>query len=274
MRRLVELTSVDLASSPVWRYEGGSGADARIAPVKRDTLSQADDEIYLAATDFLLFDETSCTGYCFPADGAGIDYLQPVILTAAGPVAFWFEQRPTPETLTKQWQSLGKEPAQVFPVAFRCLVPVDGQTLSGRIERIEYSNETPTSAHAAAKELREPPPVRRRTIGSGDTRTARRRPAEMTVEFSQGTLYGTGVTGDISRRGMFVRSPWIPGTGPVLRLTVNLPGGRKLALQGRVVRTVDPAAAPPTRTAPGFGLRLNDDFPGFDELFGKRLHKK
>ena len=278
MRRLVELTPADLSANPVWRYEGGSGDDARVAPVKRDALSRADDEIYLAATEFELFDTTTCTGYCFPADGAGVDYLQPVILTADGPVAFWFERPPAADVLARQWRALGKEAAQVFPVSFRCLVPVDGQTLRGRIERIEYAEdpaaaETPAAPAALDVPIREPKKTApRRGIGASDTRTARRRSAEMTVEFSQGSLYGTGVTGDVSRRGMFVRSPWIPGTGPVLRLTVNLPGGRKLALTGRVVRTVDPAA--PTRTPPGFGLRLNDEWPGYDELFGKRTPKK
>jgi len=93
----------------------------------------------------------------------------------------------------------------------------------------------------------------------------------MTVEFTQGSLRGTGVTGDISRRGMFVRSNLVPGTGPVLRLTVNLPGGRKLALTGRVVRSVD--TADPASAPTGFGLRLVDDWPEYDEIFGKR-HKK
>jgi hypothetical protein len=273
VRRLVELTPADLSANPVWRYEGGSGEDARVAPVKRDVLSRADDEIYLAATEFELFDSTSCTGYCFPADGAGVDYLQPVILTPAGPVAFWFERPPAGDALERQWRALGKQPGQIFPVSFRCLVLVDGQTLRGRIERVEFAEEPEASAPAPSvappRESRAAAP--RRRIGASDTRTAKRRAAEMTVEFSQGTLYGTGVTGDVSRRGMFVRSPWIPGTGPVLRLTVNLPGGRKLALTGRAVRTVDPAA--PTRTPPGFGLRLNDEWPGYDELFGKRPKK-
>ena len=92
----------------------------------------------------------------------------------------------------------------------------------------------------------------------------------MTVEFSQGALQGAGVTGDISRRGMFVRSNLAPGTGPVVRLTVNLPGGRKLALTGRVVRNVE--SAPTARTAPGFGLRLVDDWPEYDEIFGRPAH--
>lgn len=260
MKRLVDLTAEDLAAHPVWRYEGGSGADALAAPAKRGSLSQTDDEIFLASTEFELFDSTRHSGFCFPADGTGIDYLQPVIVTRSGHVAFWFDEPPSPEVLAKQWRALGKDPGAIFPVALRCLVPVDGHTLRGRIDRIESSKEVPQPSSGSHP--------RRRAIGTSETRTGRRRPAEMTVEFSQGALYGTGVTGDVSRRGMFVRSPWIPGTGPVLRLTVKLPGGRKLALTGRVVRTV--ATGRPSLASPGFGLRLLDDWPGYDELFGKR----
>ena len=96
----------------------------------------------------------------------------------------------------------------------------------------------------------------------------------LTTLWRQGALQGAGVTGDISRRGMFVRSNLAPGTGPVLRITVNLPGGRKLALTGRVVRSVE--STPTAPTSPGFGLRLVDDWPEYEELFGRRdgTHKK
>jgi hypothetical protein len=266
VKRLVDLTIEDLAVHPVWRYEGGQGAGAVAAPVDRRALSQSDDEIFLAVTAYELFDATEHTGFCFPADGTDIDYLQPVILTPAGQVSFWFDGPVSPEALTRQWKAIGKTPAQIFPVAFRCLVPVDGRTVAGRIEGIE-------SAEAARAERPAALPARRRKgVGTGETRTARRRGAEMTVEFSQGSIQGKGVIGDVSRRGMYVRSTWIPGTGPVLRLTVHLPGGRKLDLTGRVVRRVDAGSTSPSPT--GFGLRLLDDWPGYDELFGRRKSKK
>ncbi len=270
MKRLVDLTIEDFASSPVWRYEGGSGPAALVSPAKRTTLSETDDEIFLAVTAFDLADATRHTGFCFPAEGSSIDYLQPVILTKAGHVAFWFDGSISREKLAKQWRALGKEPGSIFPVAFRCLVPVDGRTVDGKIARIETSQDLAPAASAPGNPW--PPIPRRPGIGTSETRVVRRRRAEMTVEFTQGPLRGTGVTGDISRRGMFVRSNLVPGTGPVLRLTVNLPGGRKLALTGRVVRSVetgDPATAPT-----GFGLRLVDDWPEYDEIFGKRHHKK
>jgi hypothetical protein len=266
VKRLVDLTMEDLAAHPVWRYEGGQGAEALGAPVDRRALSQSDDEIFLAATSYELFDATEHGGFCFPADGTDIDYLQPVILTPAGQVAFWFEGPAAPETLDRQWKALGRTPERIFPVSFRCLVPVDGRTVGGRIEGIA-SAETVAVNHPAGGT-----PRRRRGVGTGEIRTTRRRPAEMTVEFSQGSLQGKGVVGDVSRRGMYVRSSWIPGTGPVLRLTVHLPGGRKLDLTGRVVHRVDADSTSPAPS--GFGLRLLDDWPGYDEIFGRRRFKK
>jgi len=260
----MDLTVEDLAASPVWRYEGGSGAEALVSPANRAALSQADDEIFLAATEFELFDATRHAGFCFPAESGGADYLQPVILTPSGPVSFWFDEPPSREAISEQWRALAKEPSAIFPIAFRCLVPVDDRMVKGRIDGVEFPYEP-----AVAPPRNEPlAPARRGRIGKRETRTVRRHKAEMTVEFSQGALNGAGVTGDISRRGMFVRSNLAPGTGPVVRLTVNLPGGRKLALTGRVVRSVESAPAAPT--SPGFGLRLVDDWPEYEQLFGRR----
>lgn len=278
MRRLADLTLEDLHASPVWRYEGGAGTEALVEPAKRDSLSRWDDEIFLAATAFELFDASRHEGFCFPADDSGLDYLQPAIVTASGHVAFWFEEIREPEAIERQWKALGKGPEQVFPVTFRCLVPVDGREVGGRIERIEL----PRHEAAPAEERGGPTELEDRATGAptarpvasrrgrSDQRTSRRRKAEIPVEFAQGPFQGTGVTGDVSRRGMFVRSPHIPGTGPLLRLTVNLPQGRKLVLRGRVVRS---ARGTPPAASHGFGLRLVEEWPGFEELFPKRGDK-
>ena len=277
MKRLVDLTLEDLRASPVWRYEGGSGAEAQVEPARRDALSRSDDEIFLAATAFELRDGTRHQGFCFPADDSGIDYLQPAIVTDAGHVYFWFDGPADEAMIARQWKALAKEPREIFPVAFRCLVPVDGREVSGRIDGLELSPEAESAALEAIPIEPGPPErfdaaptarpfvARRRGAGS-EKRTSRRRKAEIPVEFAQGPFQGTGVTGDVSRRGMFVRSPHIPGSGPLLRLTVNLPEGRKLVLKGRVVRNARPASPTATR---GFGLRLVEEWPGFEDLFGK-----
>jgi hypothetical protein len=266
VKRLSDLTVEDLIGSPVWRYEGGSGTEALVAPSGRQSLSQLDDEIFLAATEFALADASRHMGFCFPADDSGIDYLQPVIVGRGQHVAFWFDGPVSAEELSEQWRAFGKEPKQIFPVAFRCLVPVDGRTVSGRIKSVE-SSETLRPEPAIPIEEPESRPVRRRGVGTGEKRTARRLPADMTVEFSQGELQGTGVIGDVSRRGMFVQTTRIPGTGPVLRLTVNLPGGRKLVLRGKVVRNADGTTSTPPN---GFGLRLVDEWPDYENLFRRR----
>ena len=274
MKRLVDLTAEDLAAEPVWRYEGGAGAAAIVVPIRREALSRSDDEVFLAATDFELFDGSKHAGFCFPADDSGIDYLQPSIIAASGQVNFWTEGPASPEELAARWRALGKEPGQIFPVAFRCRVPVDGGIVSGWIAGIESSQDLtvairevppPAGGDEAVADFERAPaarpaPARPKEGLPQDNRTARRRKAEMTVEFTQGDLHGSGVAENVSRRGMFVRTARTPGTGPPLRLTVNLPDGRKLVLTGRVVREAGESPS-------GFGLRLTEDWPNYDALF-------
>jgi hypothetical protein len=279
VKRLVDLTVEDLAANPVWRYVGGSGAQATIAPASKRSLSEADDEVFLAATEFELADSSRHRGFCFPADDSGIDYLQPVILTPTGHVNFWFDEPVAPEALSAQWGALGKDPRDIFPVAFRCLVPVDGRTDSGRVASVASPQDLPAPALGTPGPHRTDTAERSRHVdrvpaarpvgargrrGAIEKRTARRRKAEMKVEFTQDALHGTGVTGDISRRGMFVRTTRAPGTGPRLRLTVSLPDGRQLVLTGRVVRRAGDVSPS------GFGLRLADDWPNYENFLPRR----
>lgn len=285
VKRLADLTVEDLRACPVWRYEGGSDGDAEVAASRRTTLSQKDDEIFLAATEFELFDSTLSFGFCFPADDAGIDYLQPVIISPSGHVNFWFDGPAPQDALSTQRRALGKEPREIFPIAFRCLVPVDGRMVIGRIDGVG-SPQNLASKSPAPIILEElvnadgPPdnadrvptarPVQtRRGTGPVEKRTAHRRKAAMEVEFTQDKLHGTGITGDLSPRGMFVRSRQIPSTGPMLRLKVNLPDGRTLALNGRVVRDSTAIASSTPRAELGFGLRLAEDSPDYEELVAR-----
>ncbi len=287
VKRLADLTCDDLVASPVWRYEGGSGASATATPSKRVSLSQSDDEIFLAATEFELFDSSRHFGFCFPADDSGIDYLQPVIIGPSGQVNFWFDGPAMPEALSKQWRALGKELPEIFPVSFRCLVPVDGRTVSGRIESVESSRDLasgppapiisrdPAATPGDPRDMARIPTARpiqaRRDTGAVEKRTSRRRKAEMSVEFTQGTFHGTGTIGDVSPRGMFVRTERIPGAGPIVRLKVNLPEGRTLVLNGKVVRGSLAISSP--GTSPGFGLSLDGESPEYEDLVSRLRDK-
>jgi hypothetical protein len=288
MKRLADLTVEDLTSAPVWRYEGGDGADAVVVAHSRDGLSQMDDEIFLAATDFTLPDSTRHLGFCFPVDDAGLDYLQPAIVTPGGHVQFWFDGTVEAEVLSAQWAALGKRAEEIFPVQFCCRVPVDGREVTGVIPGIETSADIfparpadlvadsgPEETDEASYESRRPdgavlsarPSRVRRLFPNRDgvivTRIAPRRRVEMLVEFDQGGARGTGVTGDVSRNGMFVRSARPPNGGPAVSLTVHLPGGREILMAGRVVRSA--AASDPQ--SPGFALALTDKPVEYDEFF-------
>ncbi len=287
MKRLAELTVEDLTSAPVWRYEGGDGANGVVVADRREGLSQMDDEVFLAATEFLLPDATEHLGFCFPVDDAGLDYLQPAIVTRSCHVQFWFDGAVASEVLSAQWAALGKRAEEVFPVRFRCRVPVDGRVVSGEIPGIETSAGILPPALPAGSLAGSPPESDEQPYESGRpdgsvlsarpnrvrrlfanragvcvTRTAPRRRVEMMVEFDQGGSRGTGVTGDVSRNGMFVRATRPPNGGPAVSLTVHLPGGREILMAGRVVRSA--AASDPQS---GFALALTDKPAEYDEFF-------
>ena len=280
MKRLVDLTVGDLTASPVWRYDGGSGEDALVVAEDRASLSKRDEEILLAATEFVLPDASGHLGFCFPLDGEGIDYLQPVIVAPAMHVRFWFDGSVTPEVLAAQWSALGRKEEEVFPVRFSCRVPVDGRTVAGVIPCVATPAGATPVHRSASESAGEPTDHARRGDGAGsrapsgrvrrlresragipEKRTAPRHRVEMLVEFDLGGSWERGVTGEISRSGMFVRSPRIPNVGPAVNLTVHLPGGRELLLKGRVV----PASDDPARPV-GFGVRLTEKPGEYDEF--------
>ena len=286
VKRLGSLTLEDLAASPVWRYESGEGAETVVVAEKRDALSRFDEEIFLAASEFDLPDSSRFMGFCFPADDAGLEYLQPVIVMPAGHVRFWFEGDVAPEFLSCQWRVLGKQDEEVFPVRVRCLVPVDGAMVTAVISAVETpAGVLPTQPTAPAATVsgvgsEAPGPPRPRAPASGSRksrarrlfttpagllrkRTAPRRRVEMAVDFDQEGAQGTGVTGDISGSGLFVRASQLPSVGPALNLTLSLPGGRKVQLRGRVVRSG--VAFLPAR-AFGFGLSLTDKPDEYDDF--------
>lgn len=292
MKRLVDLTIEDLRATPVWRYELGTGSEGVVVPAGRSSLSQADDEVFLAATSFTFPDSSQHLGYCFPVDDSGIDYLQPVVVTRNGQIRFWFDGPIAQEILSAQWNALGKQAQEIFPVRFHCLVPVDGHTVAGEILQVESSADTSRTVEANGDALQAVGTIResaQRQAGSaGGTRPNRPRPwaeseiavvekriaprhnVEMMVDFDQDEMRGNGVTGNVSRAGMFVRAAHLPSTGPLLRLTVHLPGGRQLFLTGKVVRS---APWPLSRSAArsGFGLSLTERPAEYEDFLSRIL---
>lgn len=132
MKRVSELTPDDLRRVAVWRYEGEIDEVAVVRATDRRELKADEPAVFIAHTQFVLADGTQHVGFCSPCDDSGLDYLQPVIVTASGHVYFWFDEPPSRDSLRAQWRRLGARD-EVFPIHFRCTVPVGGRYVTGII---------------------------------------------------------------------------------------------------------------------------------------------
>lgn len=134
MKRLLDLKPADLERSAIWRYAGETDETALVRATERSELSVADSGLFIARTQFALGNGAQHVGFCSPGRETTLDYLQPVIVTASGPVYFWFDDPPSQESLLAQWARLGVRGEDIFPVHFRCTVAVDGEFVTGIIE--------------------------------------------------------------------------------------------------------------------------------------------
>ena len=131
MKRLTDLRPRDLDSAAVWRYDGEIDDTATVRATDRTELGEHEAQTYIARTQFILGNGMQHIGFCSPCEEEKLDSVQPVIVTADGPVFFCFDEPPSAEFLHAQWQRLGVEHEQIFPVHFRCTVPVDGRFVTG-----------------------------------------------------------------------------------------------------------------------------------------------
>jgi len=134
MKRLHDLTPADLERAAVWHYDGESDDVAYVRATARAQLSANDRDSFIARTQFTLANGSHHAGFCTPGTSGKLADLQPVIVTADGPVYFHFDAPPSQETLDAQWLKLGAGHEQIFPVHFRCTVPLDGDYVTGTIE--------------------------------------------------------------------------------------------------------------------------------------------
>ena len=91
-----------------------------------------------------------------------------------------------------------------------------------------------------------------------ERRTFARKKRRFLVEFRLGGSPCTGFTYDVSPNGIFIRSLRLPPLGTFLTASLHLAEGRRIAVQGRVVRSyqVSPSLA---RLVPsGFSISLSD----------------
>ena len=134
MKRLHDLRPSDLEQIAVWHYDGANDEVAQVRATEREQLSEGDVDLFIARTQFHLANGTQHIGFCSPALDSPLDVTQPVIVTPDGLVFFHFDKPPSQETIDEQWRLLGVGHEQVFPVHFRCTVPINGTHVTGIIE--------------------------------------------------------------------------------------------------------------------------------------------
>jgi hypothetical protein len=133
MKRFVELTPFDLDRVHVWKYEGETDETATVRATDRSELAGDEGDVFLARTQFVLANGAQYVGFCSPALHADLESLRPVIVTVDGPVYFWFDDPPSAEFLRAQWVKLGVDRESIFPVHFRCTVPLNSRCIMGTI---------------------------------------------------------------------------------------------------------------------------------------------
>lgn len=134
MKKLRDLAPDDLHRCSVWRYEGDIDDVAVLHATDKKELPDPADDIYIAETQFVLANGAQHIGFISPVEDEELESLQPVIVTGRGHVYFWFDEPPTRESLRAQWNLLGAPREEIFPVHFRCMVPVNGKYITGVIE--------------------------------------------------------------------------------------------------------------------------------------------
>jgi Tfp pilus assembly protein PilZ len=90
-----------------------------------------------------------------------------------------------------------------------------------------------------------------------DSRAYPRFRTEVMLDFAVGENRTAGMTWDVSKGGMFVRTSRIPEVGQKLLVTLRFSEGKQLLIQGEVVRTFVAPSRRRDEMPTGFGLTVN-----------------
>lgn len=138
-KQVYDLTLQDLAKSSVWEFaldeEGKSGQDeATVRPFKPSGPVDESDGMRIVKASFRLADGTVYQGYLSASADRAIGFVQPIIVTPQGQVAFWYGiMTPKADAVAKAYERLGKGASAVFPVAYQSKVPLKGGPITGTL---------------------------------------------------------------------------------------------------------------------------------------------
>jgi hypothetical protein len=140
-KQVYELTLDDLDAFPVWEFrlddeDEADSDESTVQPFIASGPLNTTDRMFVVRAAFILADGSRRWGYLTPPGrgNAGIGALQPIILTNRGQVRFWCgTTAPDPKRLAHNYELLGKEAPQVFPVQFESEVKLVGEPILGSV---------------------------------------------------------------------------------------------------------------------------------------------
>jgi hypothetical protein len=136
-KQVYELTEDDLMGCPVWEFalDEEDEEDQDEATVRPSTASLPLDPSegrYIVRAKFTLADGTPHIGFLTPAHTVDeLGAIQPLIITPHGHIGFWMGA--ARGDTAPLYQKLGKDSAQIFPIAFKSDVPLLGGVIFGSI---------------------------------------------------------------------------------------------------------------------------------------------
>lgn len=141
-KQVYELAIFDFEQFPVWEFaldeEGVEGQDeATVRPYQFNPPLDPSDGLMVAKADFTLADNTKMDGYLYPTipEDAIMGLIQPVIIVGQQQVMFWYGiMEPDPNILSENYQLLGKDPNEVFPLKFSSAVVLENGAIEGTID--------------------------------------------------------------------------------------------------------------------------------------------
>jgi hypothetical protein len=141
-KQVYNLTPKDLLRYPVWIFaldeECEAGQDeATVKPWEGSAPFDPGEGLNVVRADFWLADGTHALGYLSAQvrDFSKIGYIQPTIVTHRGQVGFWSGARkPDAARLREDYEILGKDRSQVFPVRYESAVEITTGKVTGMIE--------------------------------------------------------------------------------------------------------------------------------------------
>ena len=140
-KQVYELTLHDLSNFPIWEFsvdaEGEEDQDeSTVRPYNEPGPLDPADRMFVVRAIFTVADGSRMRGYFTPPDrgDASIGTLQPIIVTARGQVRLWCgTAAPGPKRLAHNYELLGKDAGQVFPMRFESEVELLGGLVTGSV---------------------------------------------------------------------------------------------------------------------------------------------